>query len=328
MAAKMMTVGAYKKGGGKGSYEEYMKAAKAGGMEYEDEPTYKAVFGAEDEGNGKDDEEEEEEDTEKAEINTADLVKSLEAFDTIDEALAGSGGRRDFLESRLHAGTISDLEKAELGRIWTGGNDLNKSDHRAATTPRTSITDRIAADSDVNAELINGNDFLKSLVEGVETSMDLLHREHLSDSEATRQLIKAQGGLLRGLVQHNIELSDALSKSMSVIDRLGKRLDDVEKTPAQRRAVGTHSRGAVLDRDLAKGGAGGGDLRTPINNGNDLTKSQVATGIRSLLAKAEARGDNAAIDRLVHAGALLESGAVLPANVEEAIRMELGQAVA
>jgi hypothetical protein len=320
-AKKLLSVGAFLKAGGTGSYEDYTKAAKAGNMMAEDEDTYKAVFTkaktakagdaeeppAEAAPDEDDEDNEDDEGAEKAEISTVDLVKAVEAFDTIDEALAGSDNSRvSYLEQRLHAGTLSKAERVELGKLWSG-EPLVKS-----APVRKSITDRIREDNDTNAELINGNDFLKSLVEGVEATLDQQHTERANDSVATRQLIKSQGGLLREVAQVTVKLSDALSKSLKTIDRLNTRLDAVEKTPAQPRSVGNHDPRAIRER---KGFAKSQD--------GDLTKSQAAQGIRALLVKADQQGDVAAIDRLVHAGALLEQGRPLSGNIVEAIRAEI-----
>lgn len=259
-----------------------------------------------------DEDEDEDEDTEeedddmekkkaKKSMSVSDLLKSVDAYDAVEEALAESGtSRESYLQAKLDSGTISKSERQELGSIWSGDN----SEDGEGEVLSKSVTSHV--EDEGNAELIDASDFLKSLVGGIDQRMDKVETEVIRDGRATRELMKAQGALLKGL-------AGVIAEQDEIIKSLNERVETVETTPAQRRSVSTQS-GAVVSRGLAKSAIG------ETNVGGDMTKSQIKGGLRSLMVHASESQDDAAMDRITHATALFEQTGALPNNMMQAIQ--------
>jgi hypothetical protein len=312
--SKSMAYKAYSKakGGKDMSYEDYMKNATEGGLSYMSKGEYEDAEGAGDD----EEEEEEEEETEKSEIGAMDLLKAISDYDAVESALIESGSSREsYLRARFDAGTISKSERQEYGRILAGDAD------EAAAPLRKSMTERIEESDDDASHLVDGSAFLKSLVDSVDSSLDAVTQEVTRDGAATRQLLKAQGGLVRQQAHVILGLSDRLEKSESVIDALAQRLNIVARQPAPMRAIGSHDPRNVRARPLAKSVTGGDALGGTTQSGvDDLSKAQVTQGLRTLVQQAADRDDQQALSVLTQASAKFESGYGLPANVAEAIR--------
>jgi hypothetical protein len=226
-------------------------------------------------------------------------MKSVEAYDAVEDALTESGPSREtYLQAKYDVGNISKSERAELGRIW------NDADDNSDDVMSKAVIDHIE-ETDAHAELVDASDFLKSLVGGIDHRMDRVETEVLRDGRATRQLLKAQGSLLKGM-------ASVISEQDEIIKSLGNRVETVESTPAQRRSITTDNR-QVVQRQLAKS-VNGGEAFT------QLTKGDVKSGLRSLMVHASDSGDNAAMDRITHATALFEQTGDVPENVMQAIR--------
>ena len=126
----------------------------------------------------------------------------------------------------------------------------------------------------------------------------------MRDGRATRQLLKAQGSLLKGL-------AGVIAEQDAIIKSLGERIETVEATPAPRRSVTTDTR-QVVGRQLTKSVVGGDAT-------DRITKGDVKSGLRTLMMHAAEEGDSAAMDRITHATALFEQTGTVPENVMAAI---------
>jgi hypothetical protein len=298
------------------SYSEIM-LEKGGDDELLDEDTFKALPVEEGDNSPDDDDEEEDtddddeseeegEDMEKkkkakksGDVSVSDLMKSVEAYTAVEEALSESGNSREsFLQARLDSGTISKSERQELGRLWA---DEDEDDNSEALSK--SVADVLGEDEDTS-NLVDASDFLKSLVGGIDQRMDAVETEVCRDGRATRELLKAQGSLLKGLC-------NVIAEQDGIIKGLGDRVETVEGSPAPRRAIQT-STGQVVSRQLAKSVIG--------ESNDDLTKGDIKSGLRTLMIHASEQTDDAAMDRITHATALFEQTGNIPQNVMAAIR--------
>lgn len=248
------------------------------------------------------------------------LSKALDAYDAVESALSTAGASREtFLQARFESGTISKAEKAELGAIWAQGEEGGAGAASGGTTLRKSVSDQLAEDPEVKP-MIDASDFVKSLIDTIDASLGQVSDGLAQESNATRQLIKAQGGLIKAFVTDQIESRKLLNEQSEVIKALGARLGTIERSPAPRRAMGAHSPRDVRSRDMNKGA-------TAVRDGaeaDQLQKSQVNQGLRQLMVKADDRNDIRAKQQIALATARYETDGVLQPNIEAAIRQEIG----
>ena len=247
----------------------------------------------------------EEEETEKSlgsEVDGDALLKSIQAYEDAEAGLTSS--REDELMGKLQKGeTLAPDERMELAALMGGTT--------AAGEPmRKSLGEQIG-DGD-GGPLLDASAFLSDLVDSLEKSLTDVTDSVALDHAQTRQLFKAQGSLLRDVARHNVQLGN-------MVKSLTDRLERVETTPGAPRAVRTDR--PAIRRPMAKSAAG--DPGDP--NGNQLTKAQVKTGIRTLMAKADEQGDDRALEVLNLASAQFESTHTLPPRVTAAIRHELAR---
>ena len=245
--------------------------------------------------------EEELEDSEKS-VEVGDLMKAIDAYSDVEAALIppSEGTREVVLQARLDAGTISKSERAELGRIWSG-EDTDAVDE----VFQKSLVETLQEDDNA-AHLVDASDFLRTLIKGVDDRMGDVLGEVTRDGRATRELMKAQGSLVKSLAVH-AEQQDRVIKAMA------ERLVTVEHTPAPRRAV-TSRRDSVQQRTMQKSvfaGEAGGEA---------MSKSEVTSGLRALLIHASDKSDNSAMQRITQATALYEQTGTLPNNIMDAVR--------
>ena len=230
-----------------------------------------------------------------------DDMKAIDAYQTVEEALdtpTANTSREAFLQARLDAGTISKSERVELGRIWTDETE------EVPELLHKSLTETIQEDDNAG-HLVDASDFLRTLVKGVDTRMEQVLGEVGRDGRATRELMKAQGSLIKSLAAH-------AGQQDSVIKAMAERLETVERLPAPRRAVTARPETARA-REFAKSAvAEAGD--------NTLSKSQVADGLRALMIHASESEDQGAMNRIAHATSLYEQTGRLPENVMTAVR--------
>jgi hypothetical protein len=316
---KMMSYKAYHAAkGGKGmSYEDYAKMAKGKGMSCMGKAEYDACMSKAEEAEDMDEEEDEDEGGEdmemsrKSEVSAHDLLKAINDYETVENALSVSGQSREaYLTERYRQGMISKSEQAELGAIWSG-------DRQGDTdTLSKSLSDRIEdADPDA-AGLIDASDFLKSLVEQTNEALDDISARVERDGNSTRNFLAAQGQLLKSTAMVLAEQDRLIKSQQAVMEALGSRLGVLEAQPVIRKSRGADPRDVrVRGTDLGRGSQPGG---------NALSKSEVAQGFRALIEKAASAGDDMAMDRLTHATALYESTGSIQPNIAGAIRMELG----
>lgn len=249
-----------------------------------------------------DEAEESMEEAEKGGIEVSDLMKAIDAYSTVEDALAvdPDTSREDFLTARLDAGTISKSERSELGRIWSG----SEPEDEEAEPMHKSLTETIRED-DNSGHLVDASDFLRTLVKGVDTRMEQVLGEVNRDGRATRELMKAQGSLIKSLAHHASQ-QDELIKAMAT------RLEQVESSPAPRRAV-TARPDSARNREFSKSViAESGD--------NRLNKAQVTDGLRALMIHASESDDQGAMNRIAHATSLYEQTGEIPESVIAAVR--------
>jgi hypothetical protein len=268
-------------------------------------PKLKSVSKADEDEADTDAEEDEGDDDEmamarKSVVSASDLLKSIRAYDAISDALAETTNPREaYLTGRLDAGLITKSERAELGRLWSGA--ANESRPQALHKSLSAAMD----EDDGVGPLVDASDFLKSLVSGVDHRLNAVSDEVGRQGRATRELLKAQGTLVKGL-------AGIVAEQDQIIKALGERLGTVERAPAPRRAV-TATPASVTSRPLAKSVTGGA--------GPDiLSKSQITQGLRTLMLHAVNESDDAAQDRIMHATALYEQTGAVPPNILAAIR--------
>jgi len=238
-------------------------------------------------------------------VDSADLLKALDDYDNVEAAVTEAGTSREtYLKARLDAGTIDKSERAELAHLWLG------TESGAVTTGgylSKSVMEMMDEDDDA-ASLVNASSFLKSLVDGVDARMDEVVGEVSREGRATRELLKAQGGLVKSLAY----VADRQGK---LIKSLLDRVETVEGTPAAPRAVTADQR-RVRTRALSKSAVDGG-------GSTDLTKSDVNRGLTLLMEKAHGAKDEAAMRRVEHATALWESAKQIRPQTMQAIRAVL-----
>ena len=272
---------------------QFAKACRKAGMKYED---YQKGGGKMTAADYDGMEEEDADKAAKAQVTVDDLVKSIDAYDALETATGDdSDGREAYLNARMIAGTLSKGERQEYGRLLAGD--------KAEAPLRKSLTDQLDEDT---TELVDASDFLKSLVGGVEQTLEATTEEVLSSNRATRELLKSQGSMLKGMARLVVSQNE-------VIKSLGARLATVESKPRDRRSQRSY---AQQGRPLAKSAANNDD-------GDQLTKAQIGQGLDILVRKAAEADDDIAMKRITHATALFEtSGAVNP-NIQAAIRQVL-----
>jgi len=234
-------------------------------------------------------------------ISAGDLLKSIAAYDATEDALRESGtSRESFLTTKLDSGTLSKSERVELGQIWSGATE------DVVETPEDlhkSLYDVMTDDEDAGA-LVDASDFLKSLVQGMDQRMQGVAQDVSREGRATRELLKAQGSLVKSLAV-------VVAEQDEIIKSLAGRVEEVEAAPAPRRSVSSE-RSQVRGRPLSKSTVGD----TPDNLGSDAIKK----GLRSLMMHASEESDNTAMDKIMHATAMFEQTGNIPSNILAAIR--------
>tara|TARA_R110000751_G_scaffold33071_14_gene82613 strand:+ start:6984 stop:8018 length:1035 start_codon:yes stop_codon:yes gene_type:complete len=285
-----------------------MQMAMKGESDAEDADAEKPAFMEEDDDAGADDEAEDEDEDEgddmershKSVVSASDLLKSIDAYDATQSALRQGGtSRESYLTAKQDAGTLTKSERRELGRLWA------QEDTSHEEPMHKSLYDIVSDDEDAGA-LVDASDFLKSMVSGVDTRMTAVADEVGRQGRATRELLKAQGSLVKSLAR-------IVAQQDNVITALGSRLGTVESSPAPRRAISARQNSAqtrVLAKSVAGGAAGS----------ERLSKSQIQSGLRTLMLHASEEQDNPAMDKITHATALYEQTGRIPNNILAAIR--------
>ena len=245
-------------------------------------------------------EDKEEDEAEKSDISASDLMKSIEAYSAVEDALDRSGmSRESYLAARLDSGTITKSERSELGKIWAG---LEDDEGEYNPDIQKSVLDVVENDDD--AHLVDASGFLKSLVDGVDTRMEQVLGEVSRDGRATRELLKAQGSLVKSLAY-------VISSQEEMIKGLGDRLNTVESSPAPRRAVRATPK-QVRGRGLMKGAVAEYE-------DEQMSKGEITQGLRTLMIHASEKGDETAMDKIVHATALFEQTGQIKPHIMEAV---------
>jgi len=243
-----------------------------------------------------DEDEDEDEEAEKS-VNVGDLIKSLDALDSVTSEAADADDREGYLRARFEAGTLTKSEQTELGQIWAG----------TQTDDADEPLVKSLTDNEVVGQTIDASDFLRNLVGDVQGSLDSLGRIVKSEAGGAKRVAietaRAVTGIGRVLVEQDV-----------IIKSLTARLEGVEQTPGQRRAA-TTPKGITKSRRIdAPAGGGGGE------GGNDeLTKSEIDNGIMRLTIQADEANDQQALNRLAQASATYSQGFGLPKPVANAI---------
>ena len=288
-------------GGKDMSYENYMKAAEAAGRGFLDSDEYEKAGIAFSNMN-------------KADVAASDLLKAIGDYESTASALGEAGGsRQSYLTQRLSDGTITKSEQTELGRILSGDGDTSAP---SGEPLRKSFGDQLR-DADPNAtELVDVSPFLKSLVTQTDVAITQLGNNIEREGMATRNLLAAQGTLLKSTAGALSQTLTLVKSQQAIIDEMGRRLGMVEQQPLVRKSHGVDPRD-TRQRNPGKPPPRGGE------GSQQLTKSQVQQAYRELIQKADALGDTAAIERLVHASALLESANQIQPNMMAAVQAHI-----
>ena len=294
-----MAKGKRPKGMGYGDYSHLMKANEEEPMSQED---YEDM--------DEDEEEDMEGEGRKSMIDADDLMKAIDDYAAVEDSLESSfGTRQEQLEAKADAGTITKSERVELGKLWAAEDD-DEPEHISK-----SIRDRVIEDDDDDDEdmegLFDATPVFDRFAKSIDDALNDMMKSISGESRATRQLMKAQGQLLKGIGQ-------VIAGQNDLIEELADRLDAVETTPQTPRAITARSAGRP--RPLNKSttaGEGGGD---------SLTKAQVFEGMRKLIIKAEARGDQNALERYTRNSAKLETVGEIDRDVLAEVESEMSAA--
>lgn len=273
------------------SHSNYARLCKAEGCEPMSKQAYKAL--------PEGDEDDEDDDAEKGGIEVPDLVKSLQDYEAVEAAILPPS-RRDQLRDKLVKGTITPEEEREYGGLLSG-----------SSVPTGDLFSKSLVEETEEADthgLVDANPLLKSLLEGIDSRIETMTEAVHGNGRQAQQLIKAQGQLIKALVGAQVQQQE-INKALTA------RLGLVERTPNAPRAVSTRPE-AVRNRDINKGGAGGAGEA----GGQTLTKSQIRSGLQLLTKSAADKGDDAAVEQLGHAMALVENGHALPPQVLASLR--------
>jgi len=240
----------------------------------------------------------------KVEIEPAALalVKAMSDYDAVASAAETSGSAREsYLAARMQSGTISKAERVELGGILSNAGDvLSKSGRPGARAePRV-----IEPGSDADG-LVDMSPFLNDLVKGINSHLSDLGEEVARESGMNRELIKSTGTLLH-------KVAGVVVAQNEMIKALQERVDTVERTPANPRAVERHDPRSVRTRQPGAHGRDGKD--------GALTKSEISKGLDRLIKAARDSNDEAAQRRLTHEIAKDESVGMLHPTTVAAIR--------
>lgn len=248
-------------------------------------------------------------------LGLGDLRKSLAAYKGVEGAavVAVGGSRETYLKARLDAGTISKSERAELGRIWAGTAE-NPNVDGAGRPLRKALVEYLDPE---DQEVVNAAPLLKGLLGGVQDRMDALVTRTEAGNEATRQLLVAQGGLVKSLCGAVLELGGMLDRRDKVIKSLEERLGIVEKQPVQPRGVRAAGAKGAVQRPIAKSTTGGGTA--PEVPGTGLKKSQVVRGFHVLVKAAGESNDFGTAQRLTEECAAFERSGHLNPGTRAAI---------
>lgn len=261
-----------------------------------------------------------EEDPAEKGTKLGDLRKSMAAFDDVAGAAqaAVGGSRETYLTARFAAGTITKSERAELGRIMAGTAE-NPNVDAAGRPLRKSLESYLDPE---DKEVVNAAPLLKSLMNGVQDRLDAIQSRADAGHESTRQLLLAEGQLLKGLCGAVLEMGAQNREQAKLIKSLQGRLATVETTPAAPRAVrSAGARGAAqppINKSTtgarSNGGAGGA------GGGDNLQKSQVVRAFHTLVKGASDGNDFATAERLSHECATYERNGFLSPGTKAAIQ--------
>jgi hypothetical protein len=261
---------------------------------------------------------EDEDPTAEKGMGLGDLRKSLRAFNAVDSAarVAVGGSRETYLKARLDASTITKSERAELGRLWSGVDKDQPAD--AAGRPlRKSLTEYLDPE---DQQVVNAAPLLKSLIGGLQDRLDTIANRSEVGTESLRQLVIAEGQLVKSLCGAVLEMGDQLTRRDHVIKALETRLGIVETTPAAPRAVRAGGTAGAPGRPLAKSVQGGGGARPePGAGGTDLKKSVVVRAFHTLVKAAGDGNDYGTANRLTEECAAFERGGRLAPGTRAAI---------
>lgn len=252
-------------------------------------------------------EEEEEEETEKSSIAASDLMKSIEAYGTVEAAIESGGGSREAeLMAKVRAGTISKSEQRELGQLWADGNEpLAKSE--------SPILDFFSEDEE-GQQVLDAAPVLKSVAERTDHALRNLSDVISRESDITRTLLKGQGNLQKSIAHLVVQQDEVIRRQGKLIKSMQERMEQIAAQPAVRKSVGHPDPRDLRTRNpgnLAKSGAGAG--------GDELSASDIKRGLMGLTKSASEAGDNKAVDALVKATSMFETSGRVHPNILKAI---------
>ena len=250
-------------------------------------------------------------------MGLGDLRKSIEAFGAVDAAarVAAGGSRETYLKARLDAGAITKGERSELGKLWAGLAE-DKPVDGSGRPLRKALTEYLDPE---DQQVVNAAPLLKSLIGGLQDRLDTIASRSEVGTESLRQLVLAEGQLLKSACGALLEMGDQLSRRDRVIKALETRLGIVEATPVAARAVRSGGTQGAPGRPLAKSVQGGGGAREPGAGGTDLKKSVVVRAFHTLVKAAGDGNDYGTANRLTEECAAFERGGRLSPGTRAAV---------
>lgn len=286
------------------SYGNYTKSAEANGFTALTKGDYDAAAGTSD----KDDADEDadgDDNVAKGDVSVGDLMKSISAYEAIEDALAPDVvEREDELVALLAGGTLSKSERAahavELSGILSGdvpAEPLSKS-----------LADRVREGDAELGQVIDASDLLTALTKSISASLTESTSALVTEAETSRTLLKSQGRLIVEQSKVTMQLAERLSKSEAALSEANSRLETVESQPTPRRSVVT------IDQ------VRGREISPAAGKPEALTKSQVISGLGVLVRAAADSDDTQALMQLTKATARFEMGHGLPAHIAAAVR--------
>lgn len=226
----------------------------------------------------------------KKSVAVDDLMKGLTDYEAVEAALTTAGGsdRESFLMARLTAGTITKSERQELGQFWAADKDTR------VEPIQKSLTDSLGEGP--NAEMMDASPFLKSLADQIGEALSLMRDAIGRDGQASHEMFKAQGTVLKGLGKVLIAQDETIERQGALIKALATRLGVIEKQPAVRKSLGKPD-----PRDVVA--APGRDAP-----GDGLSKSQIESGLMLLAVRADRDGNEPLSKAVAFETARLEQG--------------------
>lgn len=268
-----------------------------------------------------DNEDDEEEEGKKSmAYDSNDLLKALDDFEVLEEALEETSpyvDREAFLTLKLQEGSISKAERAELGEIMmkSAGEDEDEGEEDVDELFK-SLDEHISDEDEDHADLLDASPFLGSLTKALDASLGEIRKSVTDDGRVTRAALTATGTLLKATAQHQVQMAEMVKSLQDQLEEATSRIERVEDTPVQPRSY-VSDRGQP--RTIAKSALGG--------HPQQFQRSDIFKALNSMTVEASDAGNSQALAQLTSAVAKLEAGGDLDPSLRGAVVQRLNQGV-